>query len=369
LLVSLLVWAWGAWKSGSRPTWPQSPFTWATLLFLASYFVSAFVGVDSAESAKSVHKYLILLAIFPVAAMGLQGEKATRLLYVFTVGAAICSLWGISKHFFGFDQATSTSSLLLAFQKAFVHEDRIRSFSGHYMVFGGLLMSAVLLGAHFVKHNPKDRLAWVCLGLNLYGLVLTQTRGAWLGLAVGFLIWGFFTNRKWMVVGLAVMSAGFLLVPTRGRERIFNILRQNDVYQDSSDAQRLRIWRSGIRIVKDHPVFGIGQGNTEKVYPAYKEERAMEPTVGHMHNNFMQMAVQNGLVGLAAFILWLGTYVWIVRRKRPRDPEDARLHFVLSCVFLAAMVWGLTEYTFSHQFMSVQAFFLGIQLGLARNST
>lgn len=366
LWAAVAAWAVHAWSSGSRPHPPRRAFTWATLAFLASYFVSSALGVDPATSFQSVHKYLVLLALFPIAAMGLRGREAQKPLYLFTAGAAVCSVWGILKHFFGFDQPTASSHLLRAFQTAFVHEDRIRSFSGHYMVFGGLLMCAVLLGFHFLRENPRDRWAWVFLALNLYALDLTQTRGAWLGLAVGFLVWGFFTNRRWLAWGLAALAAAFLLFPTQGRQRIFNLVERNGFFQNSSDMERVHIWRAAFRIVKDHPVFGIGQGNAEKVYPAYKDPEALEPTVGHMHNNFLQVMVQNGWVGLAVFLFWLGAYAWTVGRERPSDPEDRRLHFTLSCLFLATMVWGMTEYTFSHQFMSVQAFFLGIQLGLVK---
>jgi O-antigen ligase len=368
LLVALLLWATDAWRKGLRPTLPNRFFTWATILFLASFFLSAALGLDPRESFNSVHKYLILLVMFPLAAMGLRSSKALRQLYVFTAGTSVCALWGIYKHFFGFNDETSSSSLARAFKHAFVHEERIRSFSGHYMVFGGLLMLGVLLSIFFLKKNPGDRWNWVFLVLNSSALILTQTRGAWLGLAAGFLVWGFFTNRKWLMIGLTAMAAGFLLVPTAARDRIFNILKQNETFQHSSDTERLYIWQTGLHIVRDHPVFGIGQGLIEKVYPAYKNPNAMEANVGHMHNNFVQIAVQNGLVGLATFLLWLVAYFWTVFHHKPKDPSDAALHFMLTCTFIASMVWGLTEYTFSYQFMSVQAFLMGIQLSLERRS-
>jgi O-antigen ligase len=359
LLLAIALWGIAAWRHGLRPSLPRRPFTLVTLLFLATFLLSSALGVDPRGSFQSVHKYLLLLALFPIAAMRLKGSTARHPLYLYTAGAAVCALWGIAKHFFG------QTDGIPAF---FVREERIRSFSGHYMVFGGLLMLAVLLGFYFLLKNPRDRWSWAFLGLNLYGLMLTGTRGAWLGLAVGFVLWGFFTNKRWMLAGLAALLTVFLLVPNSGRDRIFDILQRNDRFERSSDVERLLIWKAGLRIVQDHMVFGIGHGSIGKVYPSYKETKATEQTVSHMHNNFMQIAVQNGLVGLGVFLAWLGVYVWTVRRERPLDPEDARLHFTLSCAFLASMVWGLTEYTFSHQFLSVQALLLGVQMGLTQKS-
>ncbi len=324
----------------------KNAFSLATLLLLASILLSAWLGVNPSESLKTTHKYLTLLALFPIAAMSLALKERSQTLKAFVLGTAICGLWGILKHVAG-------------------NEDRISSFSGHYMVFGGLLMVASLCGVHFLVQKPKARLMWLATGINLVALWLTQTRGAWLGFAAGLLGMCLFSRRRALLLVPLLLGAGFFLAPSSGRDRVWDLLQRNERWSRSSDMERVLIWKAGLRILKDHPVFGIGQGNLEVVYPAYKERKATEKTVGHMHNNFLQLAVQNGLVGLAAYLFWIAAFYWMAFRSRPPDPETRALNLTLTWLFTAVLVWGLTEYTFSHQFMAVQALLLGTQWGLS----
>jgi O-antigen ligase len=92
-----------------------------------------------------------------------------------------------------------------------------------------------------------------------------------------------------------------------------------------------------------------------------------EPTEPHLHDNFLQVCAQNGWIGLAAYLFWVFSYYWTALRSHTSDKDSKDLNWALLCVFSAVLVWGLTEYTFSHQFMNVQFFLLGLQIGLWRN--
>ena len=158
-------------KKQQKIDWPQGNFAWATLLFLVSFFAASLWGIDIANSFLNarVHRYLALLLIFFVGAMPIALRDIPKLTVIFIYGAAFCGLYGIVyKHFI-------------------LHQDRIDSFSGDKMVFGGMLMVALILNFSVLKQKPKDWLLWICAGLITVALVFTQTRGAWLGFVAGFL--------------------------------------------------------------------------------------------------------------------------------------------------------------------------------------
>ena len=123
------------------------------------------------------------------------------------------------------------------------------------------------------------------------------------------------------------------------------------------------IWITGIKIIKDYPL-GIGQGNIGEIFPAYKMKALEEPTVPHLHDNFLQIAVQNGWLGLAVYLGWIGCYFFYAFKFQGRAPLDRELYWTLACCFLGAMAWGLTEFTFSQQFMYLFYSLLGLQWGL-----
>jgi O-antigen ligase len=313
---------------------------------LASYFLGAALGVNPSQSFQTVAKYLVLLAFFPVAALELPLPRIEKLLSAFTAGAAVCAVYGIVKYSLGL-------------------EDRITSFSGHWMVFGGLLMLAVIIQVHLVKRHPRSPLAWSTLILVGAGLLLTQTRGAWLGALLGFGWYSWKIDRRLLVAGALALILGLFLLPASLQERVRSIWDSKLSY---SNMERTYMWQAGLAISRDHPFFGIGQGNMEQVYPSYRKPEAQEAVVGHLHNNFIQSLAHNGWVGLLAYLFWILAYLRDAFRFRPRDSDEAGFHTILTASFLAVLAWGLTEYTFSHQFLLFQAFLLGLQWNLINSS-
>jgi O-antigen ligase len=60
-------------------------------------------------------------------------------------------------------------------------------------------------------------------------------------------------------------------------------------------------WESALRIVKDYPVFGSGLGTIELIYADYAP--ILKDKGPHVHNTFLEVAAEMGLVGLVAFML------------------------------------------------------------------
>jgi O-antigen ligase len=329
-------------KSGRRIDWPKGLFPAATLLFLATFLTGALGGVNPANSFHTVYKYLAFLLLFFIAAPPLSTGERGKLMRAFAYGAAFCALFGIGKHLF-------------------LRQERIDSFSGDKMVFGGMLMAALLVQLHLLIRRPREPLHWTSLLLIAPALLLTETRGAWVGAAAGLFLYLALFRRKWLVPCAVGMVAVFFILPAHYQERVRAIWNFHLVYDNQ---ERIYMWEAGWHISRDHPLWGIGQGNLTDVYHGYKLPQAVEKDIPHLHNNFVQILVQNGWVGLLAYLLWIAAYYAACLGFKPLDAESAGWNGVLACVFTAVWVWGLTEYTFSHQFMNLQAFFLGIQAGL-----
>lgn len=340
-------------KGHQKFDWPQGLFVWATLLFTLSFFTAALWGINPGNSFLTVHKYLTLLLVFLVGAIPLVWEDIQKLLAVFVYGAAFCAAAGIFKHFY-------------------YHQDRIDSFSGDKMVFGGMLMVALLVVFWFLKREPRKIWFWICAILLAVALVFTQTRGAWLGWLAGFIFLSWKLNRKWLLGFSLVFALSLAIFPHPLLDRFKNITNLNISYtwnnpheiQNSSNV-RLLIWVCGIKMIKDYP-WGIGQGNISEIYPHYRlgSLDTAEPDIPHLHNNFLQLLLQNGWIGFAAYLFWIFSYYWKGFKFQAGDKDVEYLNWVFLSIFSAVLVWGLTEYTFGHQFMNVQFFLLGLQVRL-----
>lgn len=339
------------WKDRRKIDWPRGLFAWATLLFLLTFFLGAVVGIDPANSFHTVFKYLTILLLFPLGAMALEVREIRKLLLFFTYGAAFCAIFGIGKHFF-------------------LHYERIDSFSGDKMVFGGMLMAALLFQFFLLKGDSKNPFHWVSLCLLAWALLLTETRGAWVGFLFGFAVLMWRSSKKWLLAGGIALLAVYFLLPQGLQERVksmghigISFAYENGEIVNASQPRYL-IWVAGLKIIRDHP-WGVGQGNLEKIYPSYRVRNGdLEPTVPHLHDNFLQLAAQNGWIGLILYLFWIFAYYKAALGSKAVHPGEAGLNGALASVYSAILIWGLTEYTFSHQFMNVQFFLLGLQANL-----
>jgi putative inorganic carbon (HCO3(-)) transporter len=110
------------------------------------------------------------------------------------------------------------------------------------------------------------------------------------------------------------------------------------------------MWRSGLAMVRDHPVLGSGPGGVKREYPRYASADALQQHRGHLHNVPLQIVVERGVLGLTA---WCWVFVAFfygagrTLRTLPAEASGARQLVVGSIAAIAGfLVGGLTEYNF-----------------------
>lgn len=242
---------------------------------------------------------------------------------------------------------------------------RISGPMSHYMTYSGILMLIDVLIIALLASTPAGKRGeargrwwvWACLVLVTLALVMTYSRHAWLGLLAGIAVIAA-CLRSWKLVTVPlVLVAALALTQGTLAARIQHMF---DTRTDVSNVDRLNQLKSGLRMIVDHPLQGVGPGMVEELYPAYRTTRAVKDHTSHLHNTPMQICAETGLVGLG-FWLWfvlllLSDLVGRLRRlggfpvrpvpagKRP----DPRLFFQLGPLAAAAAFFtaGIFEYNF-----------------------
>ena len=111
------------------------------------------------------------------------------------------------------------------------------------------------------------------------------------------------------------------------------------------------MWRVGWRMIRRQPVFGIGPGRVEQLYPRYLRPGEFLPAYhGHLHNNAIQLAAQFGLVVLAAAIVFVILLVWELtqRCRRSKSAAERLLCRVGLLSLTGFLIMGMTDYTYGH---------------------
>lgn len=132
-------------------------------------------------------------------------------------------------------------------------------------------------------------------------ILLTWSRGAWLGFLLECLLFLLFCNPKSRIAALWMAPLAILalpILPVSIRARLFSI---GDL-GESSIRYRLHTWQGTLRMLTHHPVgIGVGEWAWRIVYPHYAVSGTAR--VMHAHNVFLQVAIELGIVGLVILLL------------------------------------------------------------------
>ncbi|WP_455388616.1 O-antigen ligase family protein [Petrachloros mirabilis] len=243
---------------------------------------------------------LVLLALFD------RQRWKERLLIAFIVGTAI----GVIASF-------AAAGGLITFKRG--PEGVLRNSSTQGMVFA---VSALICLWMWLDRKWEGRFSWIwAVFASLYiANVVFITPGlsgyAVLGLGTGVLVMWRIPPRYWIVAGLGISLLGVTAfsLSHRMQDRVNRSLDQwthaNELEGHTSLGSRRVFHGNAIEMAKEHWLLGVGTGGFRKAYAEHvagKYEASdwrAEPT-GDPHNQYLAIWVQQGLVGLVVFFLWL----------------------------------------------------------------
>jgi O-antigen ligase/tetratricopeptide (TPR) repeat protein len=163
--------------------------------------------------------------------------------------------------------------------------------------------------------------------------VLSLSRGGTGGLLVGFLVlYGFTraggqrragTARVFVFVVLAALGLLFY----RGVDGVFSRFELL-AGENSSWEGRRELRRAGMRMFGDFPVLGVGGGAFRYAFPTYQPERYGDLAARYVHNDWLQVACETGVLGAVAAYAGIALFLaGLLRRVRRREDPYCRLIF------------------------------------------
>ena len=200
------------------------------------------------------------------------------------------------------------------------------------------------------RRVPGARGLWL-LALALLGtvLILTWSRGAWLGALLGLAVaarplWERVGPRRRLAAVAFSLAALAAIVLLTGVERIGQLLRIGD----SGAVSRVAIWDAGWRMARDNWLFGVGPDNFLTHYRAYMLPEAWrEPNISHPHNLLLDAWVSLGVIGLVALVALVALFWrdWARIRRAVAGRSDP-LAFGLAGAMTAALAHGLVDHAY-----------------------
>jgi len=330
-------------------------------VFLIIHILCAVFGVDKTANIIHLKKIYIILMFFLVANYLKSPENIKKVINGYIIGATFVGIYAI---------ITTIKYKYIDGNVNF----RAVSFSGNHMHAGGFLMMASITTAGIFFQNLKDKmknysiLYFLSFIIITTGLVFTFTRGSWIGAIAGIIILAFIFDKRYLLITIILLVVvSILLKDTAVAKRFLSSFKPG---QKTSASERLYMWESGLKILKDYP-FGIGTDSLLKVYPKYKNKNANEENQGHLHNNILQIAVIDGIPGLIAF-LWIFINMWFAFIKAIKNNSGyiKKIIIISFVVSIGFFVNGFFEYNFMSSQVALMFWFLtGLAEACIKNKT
>lgn len=319
----------------------RNPFLVPMVLFSVVAVVSAFEGFLPSVSVPKLHRLLWYLLAFAIPDLaGRAGNDrigfVRRLVLAFAAGGCVAALLHIV-HLAG---ALSHIPAGMSPQFWLYAQGSMRSPQFH--------MTAALLllaGAGEGWLGLRPAVAAAALALNAGGLVLHFKRGLW-GAAAGAAallgLTGARVRRRTVVLALAVVTL-LVSLPTV-RQRAIDAPR--DFF---SGGGRWQLWtQAAPKLMKLAP-WGLGYGAMQNADLRHLV-CPIEPKISHLHNNALQILVELGWPGLAAWAAWMAVLLAVparaLRRLRPARGHGLALARGLLAAAGGLLLNGLVEYNF-----------------------
>ena len=313
-----------------RITLPREGLFGGLILLLSLLLLSGGGAVSFPLAIKETLKWVLLVLAYVYTRATIRDDRATRSLLtaLFLTGCAEAILGAVQ--FF-----------VPLGPPAFAVGNFIRAYGmfGQPNPYAGYLgtILPIALAMSLISHPGRFRVisavSFMLIGL---GILLSLSRGAWLGLAIslGVMAMAWSPRARKLVIPLAALGvlvvalASFELLPPSIASRItsatdnFGVFDVRSVPLTSENfavVERMAHWQAGWYMFQDYPILGVGPGNYPAVYEQYYIPPWKEP-LGHAHNYYLNMAAEAGVPGLLALLTVLGlAFRALLRRIRSAD--------------------------------------------------
>jgi len=318
---------------------------------MVSFYLLYVIGLTYSTNLDFAGKDILLkvpfllfpLLIFTANPSMWKPKMAQNLLFTFALGSLFALIVSLINSFLRCGETLSIDYFLYGRASLFFHP----SYASQYYCFSFIIILYFLINKQL--HSWKKIIAWLMFLLFPMEIVLLNSRTGLLAFVIILLVFAsyiFIFNWKkslrfiaYMSVLVCILVASLNLVPEQAN-RLFTTINNlfnkevktlNNTTESKTeqpnknamfgriDVARTQVWESAVEVIRDHPILGVGTGDIKEAlmekYIKHDFPVAQEKNL-NAHNQFLQVTVTLGFVGLAVFLAVIASIFWISWKKR-----------------------------------------------------
>jgi putative inorganic carbon (hco3(-)) transporter len=325
------------------------PLGWAVALFLWT-LLSVYSAIDHTLALKVLFSLLGGIICATVVLAGCRDMRDLR----FLLGGFVAS--GIAIGLITFTETKGLGSVSTEFGGSEIVTGRLQGAFDSPNQLGSFcaLMVPISAGLVFGARTARWRvMAAIALGVLLVTLMLSLSRGAWVGAAIALLFMLIKlpqARRLLLILAIPLTVVGFFvwsLTPTKTDVKVVGERARAITVLSPYDDRRV-IYREAYREIRENPVLGVGPGGFPVASTRVVSESATL-SYAHAHNLYLNWAAEVGLPSLV-IIIGFGIALGFAARTAGQgarvrgDPRDRALVVGIAAALLTVPVQGFFDY-------------------------
>jgi len=323
----------------------RSPLDGVIVLFYGVLALSTLASGRPQDAVGWAHSWVVL-GYFVVFWWVRDARHAGRLAGLLVGAGAVAAAYGVAQHFTGIDWYRQLLGRPTFVRLRTPESSRfaVVGFFRNYLTYAHTMVFPLAFSASLALAGIRVALAAVAL--ETLAIAFSTARGAWLAVLAVVVALGVATGGRRVIALVFALGVATGVAVVAAPE-----LRAEAAHMFASggeNAGRVEIYATNLDIIHAHPIFGLGFGRYQVDAAPYYDRHPGADRRSHAHNNFLQIAAEAGLTGLAAFgLLWavvlLRGWEAIRRAANPLARASAAGGWAGVVGFL---VGGLTQYNF-----------------------
>jgi len=310
------------------------------VVFAAVVGYSVIISYNMASSAPVAAVYILFTLFYFVAKNVINTrQKLSAVLSLIMISGLLVAAYGIYQRITGNFVMTEAWIDIEMFDPSMV---RIYSTLENPNVLGEYLIFIIIIsfaGLYYFREYLHKITSLGILGIAGITMILTQSRGAWLGLIFAFGIYALIRDRRIVVLGIIALAMAPMLIPVNVIERFLSI---GDL-TDSSTAYRVFIWLGSLDMIAVFWPIGIGLGTDTFMFMYHKfaYNAVFSP---HSHNLYLQIIIDLGIAGLLTFFAIITAFFkTTLVAAHKESPRNSPIPAAIAAAMFGFLVQGMTD--------------------------
>lgn len=255
-----------------------------------SIIYASYRKIAMSESAR----FLSFVILYFIVKYEIDSKKAKGLINCYFVSFAVVNIYGVFQKITGRGLNEGYSMITSNVLRTMGTFDNPNTFAA-FLIFGVFPTVMMIV---YSKSVSSKLIYGVLLVAAIINVSFSGSRNSYLALVIGAVAISLLYSWKFLFGLVPIGAAAVLIAPVR--ERVLAI------GNGSLNESRIKLWQTALKMIENHPIKGVGNGNYIELYDTYVKNYKYLAYLNYSHypthNSYLKVEAELGIAGGISFL-------------------------------------------------------------------